>query len=122
MNNSKIVVNSLEEDNVNPHLDLEKKRGEIIQVIEAINGVTTSEDWRKLKRLLLDGVVITLEKQLVSETSKSDINLPEVYRLQGQLAWAKKYTDLKKLSEWFKYQVENINKQINEHNPRDGAL
>ena len=121
MNNSKIAQDSIEQE-FNQTLDLEKKRGEIIQVIEAINGVTESDDWRKLKRLLLDGVVTTLEKHLMNETSKPDVNLPEVYRLQGQLAWAKKYTDLKKLSDWYKRQVENINNQINGQNPRDGAL
>lgn len=122
MNNSKIALDNLETGSDSILNTLQKQRGELSQIVEAINGIETSEHWQKLKRLVLDGVVKTLEKQLMNETSKPDVNLPEIYRLQGQIAWARKYTDLKKLSEWFKHQLENIKNQINEHNPGDGAL
>ena len=125
MNNSKIAYENLEENEEN-HTDhttfLQKQQGELAQVIESINQVEANEDWQKLKRLLLDEIVVNLEKQLLSETTKDEISPPKIYRLQGQLIWAKKYSDLKKLSEAKRQQIESIKKQINEKNPRDGAL
>lgn len=120
MNNSKITYELEEkEDKVS---FLQKQQGELAQVIEAINRIEANEDWQKLKRLLLDGIVVNLEKQLLLETTKDEIDPPKIYRLQGQLVWAKKYSDLKKLSEAKRQQIENIKNQINEKNPRDGAL
>ena len=121
MNNSNIVVNNLEEDE--KILFLQKQQGELAQIIEAINQVETSESWQKLKKLLLDEIVINLEKQLASEAAKDEIILPNIYKLQGELKWAKRYSDLRKLSEVKRQQIENIKNQIkNETNPSDGAL
>ena len=110
MNNSKIVLENLGEDSKESYL--QKQQGELTQIVEAINRIEATEDWKKLRSLLLDGVIKTIEKQLLSETSKQEIVTPELYRLQGQLAWAKKYADLKKLSEFFKQQIEGIQQQL----------
>lgn len=121
MNNSKIANENIEDDDKLSFL--QKQQGELSQIVEAINRIETSDDWQKLKKLLLDGVVVTLERQLLNETTKKEINAPDMYRLQGQLGWARKYADLKKLSDMFKKQIENIKNQIkHEKNPRDGAL
>lgn len=120
MNNSKISYNKEKlQDKVS---FLENRRSELVQVIEAIKDLEQNDAWIKLKRVLLDGVVVTLEKQLSNEATKKEVDTPELYRLQGQLAWARKYCDLKKLAEFFKQQVDNINSQLYEKNPRDGAL
>ena len=107
MNNSKIVSDNFEEEEIDLS-PLQDKQGELTQIIEAINRVEVSEDWQKLKKLLLDGVVSNLERQLANESLKKEINPSEIYRLQGQLTWAKKYVDLKKLSEFFRQQLEGI--------------
>ena len=112
MNNSKIAFDNLEVESSDRTPFLQKQQGEIAQIIEAINGVEASEDWKKLKRLVLDGVVTSLERQLISEASKDQINDPNMYRLQGQLMWAKKFADLKRLGESFKQSLENIKNQI----------
>lgn len=122
MNNSKIAYDNLEEKEDRTSY-LQRQKGEITQVVEAINRVESSKDWQKLKKLVLDGILGTIERQLSSEASKKEVNAPELYRLQGQLIWAKKYADLKKLSEFFRQQIESIKIQLNEQkNPRDGAL
>ena len=111
MNNSKIVLENLgERDDKESYL--QKQKGELTQIVEAINRLEVNEDWQKLKSRLLDGVVKSLEKQLMDESNKKEISISELYRLQGQLAWAKKYANLKKLSEYFKQQIENIKNQI----------
>ena len=113
MNNSKIVLENITEElNIDKISFLQKQQGELTQIVEAINRVESSEDWQKLKKLLLDGAVVAIERQLLNETVKKEINTPEIYRLQGQLSWARKYADLKKLSDMFRQQVENIKNQI----------
>ena len=123
MNNSKIAIENLEEKEDNRLSFLQKQQGELTQLVEAINRVENSEDWRKLKELLLDGVVTGLEKNLRLESEKRELNLPKIYRLQGQLEWARKYTNLGRLVEVKRKEIENIKNLIkHEQNPRDGAL
>jgi len=119
MNNSNHKLEEKEDSRLS---FLQDKQGELAQLIEAINRVEANEDWRKLKELLLDGVVEKLERQLKDEAKKDEVSLPKLYRLQGQIEWAKKYTNLKKISDDKRLEIENIKKQIYESNPRDGAL
>src|SRR3990167_1992445 len=89
MNNSNHKLEEKEDSRLS---FLQDKQGELAQLIEAINRVEANEDWRKLKELLLDGVVEKLERQLKDEAKKDEVSLPKLYRLQGQIEWAKKYT------------------------------
>ena|SRR3990167_922648 len=118
MNNSTIQLEEKEDSRLS---FLQEQQGELTQLIEAINRVEANEDWRKLKELLLDGLVEKLERQLKDEAKKDEVVLPKLYRLQGQIDWAKKYSNLKKIADEKRLEVENLKKQINE-NPRDGAL
>lgn len=121
MNNSLIAKENVETADKTDFL--EREMGKLSQIVEAINRVEASEDWKKLKSLVLDGVVESLKKGLVDEASKRDVDTAEIYRLQGQLLWANKYADLKEFSKWYVLQIENIKKLIkHEENPRDGAL
>ena len=121
MNNSKIEYN-LEKKEDSRLSFLQNQIGELSRLVESINIVENNEDWQKLKTLFLDGIVDKLERQLKDEAKKDEINLPKLYRLQGQIEWAKKYSDLKKFSNEKRLELENLKKQINEYNPRDGAL
>ena len=120
MNNS--GVHNLEEKEDSRLSFLQEQQGEITRLIEAINRVEASEDWRKLKELLLDGIVEKLERQLKDEAKKDEVSLPKLYRLQGQIEWAKRYSDLKKISDEKRLEIKNLKKLIDEPNPRDGAL
>lgn len=123
MNNSQIVQENLEEIEDNRLSFLQKKQGELVQLIEAINRVESNEDWKKLRQLLFADVIPNLEKNLKSEGERKKLNLPEIYRIQGQLECARKYLDLGKTVEWKKIELESIKNQISyELNPRDGAL
>ena len=120
MNNSS--VQNLEETEDSRLSFLQEQQGELTRLVEAINRVEASEDWRKLKELLLDGIVEKLERQLKDEAKKDEVILPKLYRLQGQIEWAKKYSNLKKISDEKRLEIEHIKKQIYEKKPRDGAL
>lgn len=123
MNNSRVAIENLEEIEDNRLSFLQKKQGELTQLIEIINRVAVSEDWQKLRDLVLNDVVVTLERKLKLEAENIDVHLPKLYRLQGNLEWARKYLDLGKLVEWKKTELESIKNLIkHESNPRDGAL
>lgn len=111
MNNSKIAIHNQEEPEDRTE-SLQKQKGELSLIVEAINRVEQSNDWQKLKELVLDGVVSSLERSLANEANGKELNLPEIYRLQGQLRWAKKYADLKKLADYYKLQIEGIKNLI----------
>lgn len=101
---------------------LEAKRGELSKAIEAIQAIESSLEWQTLKKLVLDGIVASLERQLTQEASREVIDTPKMYRLQGQVTWAKKYSDLGKFVESLKVQLANIKNQIHaDENPADGA-
>src|SRR3990167_7650819 len=119
MNNSNIQIEKKEDSRLS---FLQEKQGELARLVEAINRVEANEDWQKLKELFLDRVVEKLERQLKDEAKKDEVSLPKLYRLQGQIEWAKKYTNLKKISDDKRLELENFKKQIHESNPRDGAL
>lgn len=120
MNNSS--VHNLEEKEDSRLSFLQEQQGELTRLVEAINRVEDNEDWRKLKELLLDGIVEKLERQLRDEAKRDEVSLPKLYRLQGQIEWARKYSNLKKMSDEKRVEIENLKKQINEYNPKDGAF
>ena len=119
MNNSDLQLEEKEDSRLS---FLQEKQGELAKLVEAINRVEANEDWRKLKELFLNGIVDKLERQLRDEASKPEVSLPKVYRLQGQITWAKRYSDLKKFSNEKRLEIENLKKQTYDTNPRDGAL
>ena len=119
MNNSNLQLEEKEDSRLS---FLQEKQGELVRLVEAINRVEANEDWRKLKELFLNEIADKLERQLKDEAKKDEVSLPKIYRLQGQIEWAKKYTNLKKISDDKRLEIENLKKQIYEKNPRDGAL
>lgn len=123
MNNSRVAYENIYEEPKPDYEAVEKRRSELTSIVEALKRVSSSDDWKDLKRLVLDGVVETLEKQLSREASKSELNSAELFRLQGQLAWARKYADLDKLAEFFRKQIEGIKLMTHEQETSgDGAL
>ena len=122
MNNSQIVVDNEPEET--KESTLAYRQGELVRIVEALRSIADSKEWQTLKELVFDGVLVTLERQLKNEAQKAEVVTPELYRLQGQLVWARKYADLNKLAEFFKTQIEGIKSNLkNEQtNPRDGAL
>lgn len=112
MNNSKIALELLETE-IDPKSALRERESYLVRVIEAIGRVSGTADWKILKNEIFDSLVETLERRIKSETQKEVLNDPELYRLQGQLGWAKKFSRLEELAQVFKVELINIRKQIN---------
>lgn len=119
MNNAKIIetftdptppsVEMTPQDNI-PFL--RHREGELVTIIEALRKVESSPEWSTLKTQVFDGVVESLERRLSSEATKKEVNAPELYRLQGQLAWAKRFANLASLADAFRLELSNIKGQL----------
>lgn len=119
MNNSKIAINEVsffqvEELDLKPRL--RQKETELVEIIEAINAIAESKEWKVLKEKIFDGVVESLKRQRDSEVEKKPLNGPVIHSLNGQLAWAKKYSDFSTLAHIYKLELENIRKKLHAKN------
>lgn len=120
MNNAKIIESfsdpEPEQQEISPDQRipwLRQREGELVKIIEAIRTVEQSDEWSTLKTHVLDGVLETLDKRLATEASKPSVDTPQIYRLQGQIAWAKKYANLATLADAFRLELTNIRTKLN---------
>ncbi len=121
MNNSRVEYNNIYEE---PKVDseaIERRKSELTAIVEALKRVSSTSDWKTLKRLIFDGVVRTLQARLLEESSKHTVSDSELYRIQGQMLWARKFSDLDKLAEFFRKQVEGIKMTHEQETSGDGA-
>lgn len=115
MNNAKFIVESPEEEpqrESNRQELLREQEAAHVRIIEALNQIASSDAWSTLKTLVFNEVAENLERRLMSEASKKDVDESELYRLQGQLVWARTYSSLEKLAERYRIQLTNIRKQL----------
>jgi hypothetical protein len=107
MNNSLLKTDEevLKQDDV-----VSNREAKLVRMVEAIARLSESSDWEILKEEIFDPVTKNLESRLMSEVKSEKINEPEIYRLQGQLVWARKYSNLETLKEVFKVELVNIRK------------
>lgn len=115
MNNSKIAevyAKRKDEESFDRSPLLRERQSKIAKIVRALEGVKENEDWKVLEEELFSDTVELIERLIQIESQKKDINSPEIYRLQGQLIWAKKYAKLEKLIEGFKVELKNIKKQL----------
>lgn len=115
MNNSKFAIDSvsleLEEPKVN--LDGHKEREQtLIKHIEALQEVQKTKSWSSLKTLLFDNLPADLNKQINAEAKKLNPDIQKLNRLSGELKWAERYSDLKKLEDSFKVELQQIRIQL----------
>src|SRR4051812_8320783 len=101
MNNSELNTEQ-EEVTLNDQIPwLRNRDSELVRIIEALGRLSNTKDWSTLKNYVFDGVTENLERRLASEASKMPLNDKEIYKLQGQLVWARKYSDLENLTNIF---------------------
>lgn len=88
---------------------LRQREQTLQETVEAIEAISQSNYWQVLKNNVFDGLVETLGRKLADE--KEEI---EIHRLQGQIAWARKFSNFKSLADAYRLELTNIRKQINE--------
>ncbi len=111
MNNSQIAMENISlelENNVDIKPTLRAKEQDLVEIIEAIEKVSSSSYWKTLKLKVLDGVLSSLQTRI-----KNEKNPTEIYRLQGQIIWAEKYCDLEKLAQAYQNELLNLRTKLN---------
>jgi len=113
MNNALIVELNTEEV-IDPRRveALRERDSELVRMIEAIDALLKSNEWSTLKELEFDKTVATLEANLANEATKSEISAPTIYRLQGELKWARKFSKLENLSDQYRKELNGIRKVV----------
>lgn len=69
---------------------IRERDAHLVRLIEAITDVQSTSAWSTLKEEL-DGEIAKLNRLLLVEAKKKEVDLPEVYRLQGRIESAKKF-------------------------------
>lgn len=113
MNNAMLsdIGISLEDPNHGQPL-LQQKEADLMNIIQSLVEVESSQAWQKLKVKVFDGLVQNLENLKNAESSKKEIDVAEIHRLNGQLTWARKYSDLSKLISAYKLELVNVKRQL----------
>lgn len=96
-----------EEEEVKP-LDTSQQQATLVRLIEAINGLLQSPEWQTLQELHFTQEEERIERLIVSSAKKATIDESELYRLQGELKWAKRYADMPKFAQILKSQLDKL--------------
>ena len=110
MNNSKLITeyNTLEQE---VELDkapyLRSREQELVEIIDAVSQINASNYWKVLQNKVFNGVLDQLKRRISSETDTT-----EMFRLQGQIAWAEKYCNLEKMADAYRNELKNIRNQL----------
>lgn len=114
MNNSLIAIENVslaEDEKQDVFSALRVKETELVAIIDAIEQLSINPSWLVLKEKVFGGVVESLKKQRDSEVEKKPLNGPVIHSLNGQLAWAKKYSDILSLAHIYKLELQNVRKK-----------
>ena len=98
---------------------LRERDSRLVRIIESLGAIMDSKEWSTLKENVFDDVYFSIERRMKKEMEKPEISLPEMYRLQGEMKWAKKYSNLDTLREVFHQELVKIRKIT--ITPGDGA-
>lgn len=94
-----------------PDTRLREREAKLVRMIEAATYVSLSKEWSTLKEELFDGAFESIESRIKAEAEKPELNLPELYRLQGERKWAKRYS-MEHLIDMYRTELAQIRKTL----------
>jgi hypothetical protein len=80
----------------------------LLRILEAIKDVQENRSWSTLKTEIFDSLVNTLEKDIRIEARKEEPSPTKLNRLAGELKWAERYSDLYKLEQKHRVELQNV--------------
>ncbi len=83
------------------------RQSELIQIVETIDVLLGSREWKILREKVFNGLEERLERQILSEAKETEVSLNKLYTLQGELRAVKRY-DLANYAEKCKKELEGI--------------
>lgn len=91
---------------------LRERQNELIRIIQSFGGLESSKEWGVIKDLIFDKALTAIERQILNESLAPKINTDKLYKLQGEWAWAKQYSDTNRFVDTLKKQLEEIKRQL----------
>lgn len=91
---------------------LRSEEGRLVKIIEAVRSVQQTEAWSTLKIEVFDSLTDKLERELKREAEEDDPDPSKLNRINGQLIWARKYSDLNKLEREKMVELQRIKHQL----------
>lgn len=91
---------------------LEEKRVLSARILEALDSLEKSDEWNTLKELVFSEALERIDRALLIEAKKPDVDVSKIYSLQGERKWAVRYCDIKKFAEFHKTLLEEVNNQL----------
>lgn len=88
------------------------RQQELQAIIKAFDALEKSREWQIVKEKVYRPSLQSIERQMLLASREKEIDLNKIYHLQGELAWASKYTDTDKYIEYLKKELENINSKL----------
>lgn len=124
MNNSFLKTEStpIALENVEPTQQLEEREAVLRSLIEAISTIRSSQEWRTLKKLVLDGKVESLTRELLSEARSDTPNQCKLAKLAGELRWAERFSDLEKLEALYRTEITKIKTKLHGKTPKNPGV
>lgn len=93
-----------------PDERVQEREAKLVRLVEALSVINDSREWSTLREELFDGQLATIENRLKSESEKTELNTAEIYRLQGEKKWAKRYSNFDDLIANYRAELANIRK------------
>lgn len=111
MNIGKVLEDTIDDRGQTDNTEWYKKRQqEILAILAALRNINGSKYWKTLDELLWKDIVRSLENTLRNTSDEK-----QIYRLQGQLVWARSFSDFSKLIARFENELRGISSQLTEH-------
>lgn len=104
----------MNENDTNPDIQVRwrEEQTRLLRLVEALVVLDKTKEWTTLKELVFDKSVKAIERQMLNECLAPEVNTDKIYRLQGEYAWAKQYSDIDKFVEMLKKQLEEIKTKL----------
>jgi hypothetical protein len=91
---------------------LREEQTRLIKIIEALSKLDKLKEWETLKELVFSKSLANIERQMLNESVAKEVDVDKIYRLQGEWAWAKQFTETDRFVETLKRQLEEIKKKL----------
>jgi hypothetical protein len=87
---------------------LRDRQNELISIIEAFGVLEGSKEWQTIKEFIYDKSLAGIERQILNESLRVKIDENKLYKLQGEWAWSKQFSDTNQFVSTLKKQLEDI--------------
>jgi len=99
----------MDEDN---KVKLREIQNNLVRLIESYVALDKNADWKVLQELVFEKSLASIERQILNEALAKEINLNELYKLQGEWVWAKQNLDTNRVVSTLKIQLEDIKTKL----------